>query len=94
MAGGREQIEWNDMENIFHNQQVVSKYIFKYIMYYYIVFCTGTKNGQLIHEAVENKLYFTTESRVETYELESGVRTTVVNGSATTTGVAVDQISR
>jgi len=63
-------------------------------MYYYIVCSTGTNTEQLIHEPVEHKLYFTTESRVDTYELESRVRTTVVDNGGTTLGVAVEGKSR
>ena len=60
----------------------------------HIVFSTETDIQQQIHEPVEKKLFFTTESGVETYELESGVRTTVVNGSGPTVGLAVDRNSR
>ena len=62
--------------------------------YIIIVFSTGAVMRQLIAEPVENMLYFTTESRVETYELENGVSTTVVNSSSETKGLAVDHNSR
>ena len=58
------------------------------------MFYTETVIQRIIAEPIDNKLYFTTNSRVETYELESGVRTTVVNGSATTYALAVDRNSR
>ena len=49
---------------------------------------------QVIAEPVEKKLYFTAGWRVEAYELESGVTTTVVRISRDTKGLAVDRNSR
>ena len=58
-----------------------------------IVFTADTNIHQLIAEPVEKKLYFTTGGQVESYDLESGVRTTIpVN--RLTIGLAVDRDSR
>ena len=49
---------------------------------------------QLIAEPLELKLYFTNGKRVEMYDLESGVRTTVIDKGNETYGLAVDRNSR
>ena len=60
------------------------------------LFCslTGARIEQLIAEPVDNKLYFTTKSRVDTYDLDSDVTTTVVNTEGRTYGLVVDRNSR
>ena len=89
MFTGNELIGWNDMDKIKYSHKALYK-----ICHARIVFSTGTYINQLIVEPVENKLYFTTGKRVETCQLESGVRTTVVNSSSGTRGLAVDRNSR
>ena len=58
----------------------------------YCVFFAEAYIEELIAEPGDNKLYFTNGWRVESYELESGVSTTVINTrKAKTRGLAVDR---
>ena len=57
-------------------------------------FSKGTDIQRLVHEPVENKLYFTSESRVETYDLNSDERMAVVNISGPSRGLDVDRKSK
>ena len=55
---------------------------------------TEARIEQLIAEPVDNRLYFTTKSRVDTYELDRDVTKTVLNTKGRTYGLAVDRNSR